>query len=180
MADAANDHILLPAWQQIMPNAEARANPGAYHFSATAFSRLLVIGLFIVGCDSDKPTQMQTSELAAANLVQALPATVQQGIVAAQAGAGLLPGVSGEFSVVGDRWRFDRYSPAGEVFIDGELTVDAEQQPMVIRGELDLSGALSGVLFIDLSYNSSNGVFDGAITVDGIRVAVSERLCCVN
>lgn len=51
---------------------------------------------------------------------------------------------------------------------------------MVIRGELDLSGALSGVLLIDLSYNSSNSVFDGAITVDGVHVAVSERLCCVN
>ena len=141
---------------------------------------LLVIGLFIVGCDSDKPMRMQTSEPEAANLLQALPVTFQWGIVAAQAGEGFLLGVSGKFSVVGDRWLFDRYSPEGEVLIDGELTVDAEQQPMVIRGELDLSGALSGVLFIDLSYNSSNGVFDGAITVDGVHVAVSERLCCVN
>jgi len=91
-----------------------------------------------------------------------------------------LQGISGKFSVVGDWWRFEGYSPEGEVFIDGELTVDATQQPMVIRGELDLSGMLSGMLFIDLSYNSSNGVFDGTITVDGVHVAVSERLCCVN
>ena len=86
---------------------------------------LLVIGLFIVGCDSDKPMRMQTSELEAANLLQALPVTFQWGIVAAQAGEGFLPEVSGKFSVVGDRWRFEGYSPEGEVFIDGELTVDA-------------------------------------------------------
>lgn len=157
-----------------------RVDSGAYHFSVTACCVLLAIGLSIAGCDSDKPTQMQTSELEAANLVQALPVTFQQGIVAAQAGEGSLQGVSGTLSVVGEQWRFDRYSPEGEVFIDGELTVDAAQQPMVIRGELDLSGMLSGVLFIDLSYNSSNGIFDGVITVDGIRVAVSERLCCVD
>ena len=141
---------------------------------------LLAIGLFIVSSDSDKHMQMQTGEFEATNLVQALAVTFQQGIVAAQAGEGSIGGISGKFSVVGDRWRFEGYSPEGEVFIDGELTVDATQQPMVIRGELDLSGMLSGVLFIDLSYNSSNGVFDGTITVDGVHVAVSERLCCVN
>jgi len=155
-------------------------NSGAYYSSATACCVLVAICLSIAGCDSDKPTQMQTSELEAANLVQALPVTFQQGIVAAQAGEGSLQGVSGTFSVTGAQWRFARYSPEGEVFIDGELIVDAAQQPMLIRGELELSGMLSGELSIDLSYHSSTGVFAGVITVDGIPVAVSERLCCVD
>ncbi len=44
---------------------------------------LLAIGLFIVSCDSDKPMQIQTCEFEATNLVQVLPVTFQQGIVAA-------------------------------------------------------------------------------------------------
>ena len=70
-----------------------------------------------------------------------------------------MQGISGKFSVVGDRWRFEGYSPEGEVLIDGE------QQPMVIRGELDLSGlalddntiTLGGLTPLAVSLSASNG-----------------------
>lgn len=142
---------------------------------------MLTIGLWIASCSNDTPTQpSEPSEFGAADLVQSLAFTIQQGIIAAQAGQGTVAGVSGEFKVVDMQWIFARYSPAGEVFIDGEMTVDAARRPMVMRGELDLSGSLSGVLKIDLAYNLSNGVFDGTITVGSVPVAMSERLCCVN
>lgn len=133
---------------------------------------------WISSCDKDAP--MGPSESQAADLVRALAFIFQQGIIAAQAGGGMIRGVNGELRVEGMQWRFDLYSPAGEVFIDGELIVDPGQVPMIMRGELDLSGALSGVLIIDLSYNISNGVFSGTLTVDGVRVSLSERLCCMN
>ena len=78
------------------------------------------------------------------------------------------------------RWHFDRYSPDGELFIDGELVVGPAQQPMAVHGDIGLSGSLSGVLTIDLVYSLSTGVFHGVISVDGVRVSLSERLCCMN
>ncbi len=137
----------------------------------------LVVCPWMLGCHSDAPTR--PSEREAANLVQALAVTMQQGIVAAQAGKGAIQGVSGQFRVVDVHWLFERYSPEGEVFIDGEMMVDPVQQPMIVYGELDLAGALSGTLIIDLSYNLTSGRFSGTIAVDGVRIAVSERLCCV-
>jgi hypothetical protein len=139
---------------------------------------VLAACLWISSCDGAAP--MRPSEREAADLVKALAFTFQQGIIAALAGEGTIGGVSGELRVKGMQWRFDRYSPEGEVFIGGELIVDSAQRPMIMHGELDLSGALSGVLIIELSYNVSNGVFSGTITVDGVRVPLSERLCCLS
>ncbi len=66
-----------------MPNAGTRVYSEAYRFFPPASSMLVAIGLFIVSCDSDKPMQIQTCEFEATNLVQVLPVTFQQGIVAA-------------------------------------------------------------------------------------------------
>ena len=172
----------ISTYNTILPNAIASTTPSTLPLGKAITGLLLSLGLCLSSCGSDTPTQTNTptSESDATALVQTLDVTFQQGIVAAQAGEGSLSGISGELRVVGMQWRFDHYSTVNGVFIDGELIVDAAQKPMVMRGELELSGALTGVLFVDLSYNSSNGVFDGVISVDGIPIAMSERLCCVN
>ena len=66
-----------------MPNAGTRVYSQAYRSFPPASSMLLAIGLFIVSSDSDKPMQIQTCEFEATTLVQVLPVTFQQGIVAA-------------------------------------------------------------------------------------------------
>ena len=145
-----------------------------------ALTLMLIVGLWISGCSDEDDSSTGPSEDEAARLASALSVTIQRGIVAAQAGEGTVQGSSGELRVEGMSWRFNRYSPEGEVFIDGELTVDAAVLPMIVRGELSLSGSLSGSLILDLSYNLTNGVFSGAISVDGVRVPMADRLCCVN
>ena len=141
-----------------------------------ALTLMLIVGLWASGCGDGDDSPTGPSEDEAARLASALSVTIQRGIVAAQAGEGTVPGSSGELRVEGRSWRFNRYSPDGEVFIDGELTVDAAVLPMIVRGELSLSGSL----ILDLSYNLTNGVFSGVISVDGVRVQMSDRLCCVN
>ena len=144
-----------------------------------AYLALAVCLLWASSCGSEN-THMGPSEDEAAALVQALAFTFQKGIIAALAGEGTIGGVVGELRVKGMQWDFDRYSPDGELFIDGELVVDPAQQPMAMRGDLGLSGSLSGVLTIDLVYSLSTGVFHGVISVDGVSVPLSERLCCMN
>jgi hypothetical protein len=100
------------------------------------------------------------------------------GVVASLNGSGAAPGIAGELRVDGSLWRFDGYSPDGGVFVDGQLRVDPAARPIVMLGDLDLSGDLSGVLGIDLRYNATNGIISGAITVDGVLVNVSLRMCC--
>ncbi len=146
--------------------------------AALVYLSLAVCLVWASSCGGD--THMGPSEGEAAALVQALAFTFQKGIIAALAGEGAIGGVSGVLRVKGMRWHFDRYSPDGELFIDGELVVDPAQQPMAMRGDLGLSGSLSGVLTIDLVYSLSTGVFHGVISVDGVSVPLSERLCCMN
>ena len=141
---------------------------------------LLIVGLWTSGCGDEDASSTAPSPDEVARLASALAVTIQQGILAALAGEGTVAGSSGELRVEGMRWRFNRYSPEGEVFIDGEMTVDAAGTPMIVSGELSLSGSLSGSLMLDLSYNPTSGVFGGDIAVDGVSAAMSARLCCIN
>lgn len=137
---------------------------------------LLAICLATSGCGDDDPAGPTQAE--AADVVRLLSPVFRSGVVASLAGSGTVEGIERELVVEGSRWRFEGYSPDGEVVVDGGLDVDPAARPIVILGDLKPSGGLSGVLRIDLSYNPSNGIISGAIAVDGVLVDVSHRLCC--
>jgi hypothetical protein len=136
----------------------------------------VVICLAMSGCGDDDPVGPTQDE--AADVVRSLNPAFRSAVVASLAGSGTVKGVEGQLLVEGSQWHFEGFSPDGEAVIDGELDVDPAAQPMVILGDLKLSGGPSGVLRIELSYNASNGILSGAIAVDGVVVDVSHRLCC--
>ncbi len=140
------------------------------------FLPLLAICLLGPGCGDDVPAGPTQDE--AAVVVRSLNPAFRSGVVAFLASSGTVEGTEGELRVEGSSWRFEGFSPDGDVVIDGALVVDPAARPMVILGDLKMSGGQSGVLAIDLSYNPSNGIISGVIVVDGVVVDVSHRLCC--
>jgi hypothetical protein len=75
----------------------------------------------------------------------------------------IVPGAAGTLTITGDNWVFDGYSPDGEQFLDGQLTVTKAQYPSIpATGELTLTGTQEGTLVVDM-----------LIQVQGAQMAVS-------
>ncbi len=87
----------------------------------------------------------------------------------------------GTLEIVGETWSFENYSPDGQVFIDGALTVIATQMPIPISGELTLTGAIEGEAIVDMEVSMQIGqdppyVPAGTITFNGVTYDVTEMM----
>jgi hypothetical protein len=147
--------------------------PGAAH--------LLCLALFfrgLGGCGEGAPVAPLAREEVAAIAKSLLP-TLRDGLVATQASGGQVQGVRGVLAVAESTWEFSGYSADGQLFADGQLQTESQPARLRVWGELELSGAQQGLLFLDLTLNVTNGTFGGVARVGEVEVQVSGRLCCL-
>ncbi len=112
-------------------------------------------------------------------IAKGLLPTLRDGLVATQAGGGRIEGVQGVLTVAGTTWNFAGYSADGAVLLDGPLQTESRPARLRVWGELTLSGAQRGAVFLDITLNTTNGTFGGTARVENTEVPVSGRLCCL-
>lgn len=121
---------------------------------------LLICGVVFWGCGGDDAEEAPTApdeepaegaeEIAF--LAGALMQSLQEAFFASLlADPTSVEGEEGLLEISGNKWTFNSYSSDGELFLDGELTVDKELFPNIpVKGELQLSGTEEGPLIIDM------------------------------
>lgn len=119
-------------------------------------------------------TQQEVSAIA-----KSLLPTLRDGLVATQAGGGQAQGAQGVLMVAGTIWTFAGYSADGNLFAEGQLQTESRLARLRVWGELTLSGAQRGALFLDITLNTTNGTFGGTARMEDTEVQVSARLCCL-
>lgn len=81
-----------------------------------------------------------------------------------------IQGQDGCVVISGDIWTFTGYSPDGQLYIDGELTVRKELYPDIpAAGELNLTGSHTGTLTVDIQVHVQGGqlVTTGTLELNG-------------
>jgi hypothetical protein len=121
---------------------------------------LLICGMIFGGCggdDDEKAPVGPDNELGEgaeeiAFLAGALMQSLQSAFFASLiADPTSVEGEEGILEISGNKWTFNHFSTDGELFIEGELTVDKELFPEIpVKGELQLSGTEEGPLIIDM------------------------------
>lgn len=113
---------------------------------------ILLAGALLAGCGGDgeeKPTQSREETAALARvLVESMKKAFLASLISDTTA---VQGKKGAVEIAGDDWRFAGYSPDGELFIDGQLTVEKEKYPNIpAHGQLQLSGSQEGALKVDM------------------------------
>ncbi|MSR84627.1 MAG: hypothetical protein EXS58_17200 [Candidatus Latescibacteria bacterium] len=135
--------------------------------------------MLLGGCGKD-PAVAPLSQEEVGGIADSLLPTLRDGLVATQAGGGQVLGMQGTLEVAGTTWDFAGYSPDGNLFAEGQLQTESHPARLRVWGELSLSGAQQGTLFLDLTLNVTNGTFAGVARVGDTEVPVSGRLCCLD
>ena len=96
------------------------------------------------------------------------------------AGEQVVEGEQGSVTIALPSWRFDQYSPEGQLVLDGELILDLLAQPIALQGELEVSGTHQGTMLVNMTIDLSEGMenpnLGGTLNFNGEEFEIAELL----
>ena len=146
---------------------------------------LLALSLAWAGCGSDDGDDTPTGPVPTeADVLAVLNALGDGfgGIDLAQLFSGeaqVLEGVQGQLVITVSSWSFEQYSPDGSLVMDGLLTI-AGLAPILVSGDLELSGSQQGPVEVNMTVDIGGGVenvvLGGTLKFNGVEFDVAEVL----
>ena len=142
--------------------------------------------LAVAGCDDDDdggnglgPAPADVQEEAGAILQVMSSSADSLDLVQVLAQGQEIPGVQGRLIAAPTTWTFEGYSPDGVVVVDGVLDVAPLNQPMTVKGDLEISiaGSTAETVGVDLTIDITDPdawVWDGTVTYKGYPIPVAD------
>jgi len=138
---------------------------------------VLMPGLVLCGCgDDDSPTEPEPEDpILETAFFEGLFPSMKEAAGLVLVGGGRIEGMEGALVVtpvmttesVGATLAFEGFSHDGEIYINGELSIDLMEAPATVTGDLTLSGTPTGTAVVSATYDLATEAYGGTITIEG-------------